>query len=407
MENFLSSNIRYGFMKSCFVFLLTAVISYNVAAQEAAAIYVGPFDVTPTLNMNVENDDNVFSQSGGDETSASLTRFMPSIAAVADDGVVRYSLAYQLENGRYSGVDNNDYTDHQLDAKMDWRLSIRHLIEFGATESRGHDERSTESVSVDVDNVADITAADLDKTKNRELSANYTFGSDGARGRLVIGFKTSSLRYTTNRQLTNVLESDTDTINASFSVGIGASSRATVEVVDTSNRFRTNTVNDRQDRRYLVGFEWGASDIVKASVSVGRSKSDLINATGDTSSSVGEASIIWSPVEYSVFTLSADKAAQNTENNIGSFVERSNVSLGWRHQFNDKLTAEISLDKQTDDFASVNRRDTSKNVQLQLNYAFRRWLSMGMGITRTERTSTDSSLDYDNNKVTVSVNASL
>ena len=409
MENFLSNNIRYcirySFMKFCSAFLLTSIISYNVAAQEAAAIYVGPFDVTPTLSMNVENDDNVFSQSAGNETSASLTRFMPNIAAVADDGVVRYSLVYQLENGRYSGVDNNDYTDHQLDAKMDWRVSIRHLIEFGVTESRGHDERSTESVSVD--NVADISATDLDKTKNRELSANYTFGSDGARGRLVIGFKTNSLRYTTNRQLTNVLESDTDTINASFSVGIGASSRATVEVVDTDNSFRTNAANDRQDRRYLVGFEWGASDIVKANVSVGRSKSDLINAPGDTSSSVGEASIIWSPVEYSVFTLSADKAAQNTENNIGSFVERSNVSLGWRHQFNDKLTAGVSLDKQTDDFANINRRDTSKNVQLQLNYAFRRWLSMGMGITRTERTSTDSSLDYDNNKVIVSVNASL
>ena len=403
--NFLSHGTRYRCLQAYSVFLLIVFLSSDLIAQEAAAIYVGPFDVTPTLNIDVENNDNVFSQSSGNETSSTLTRFIPTIAAVADDGVVRYSLAYQLENGRYSGINNNDYVDHKLDAKMDWRVDIRHLIEFGVSESRGHDERSVDSVSVK--NVADISTTELDKTKNRELSANYTFGSEGARGRLIIGFKTNSLRYTTNQQLTNVLESDTDTLNASFSVGIGASSRATVEVVDTDNSLRANAINDRRDRRYLIGFEWEANEIVKGNVRVGRSKSDLVNDDGDTSSSVGEASITWSPVEYSVFTLSANKSTQNTENNIGSFVKRSNLSLGWAHQFSDKLTAEVSMGRQKDDFVNANRQDTSNNTQLQLKYAFRRWLEVGMGITRAERASTDASLDYDDNKVVLSVNASL
>jgi polysaccharide biosynthesis protein VpsM len=401
MMKVLSDNSRCKHWQKCFVaFLYVMFICSDAFAQEAASIYVGPFDVTPTLSINVENNDNIFSESAGNETSATLTRFVPGVTAIADDGVVRYSLGYQLENGRYSGVDNNNYTDHNLEAKIDWRLDIRHLIEFGGTESRGHDERT-------VDSVNGLNATELDKTKSRELSANYTFGSEGAIGRLSIGFTTNSLRYLTNRQTTNVLESDTDTINARFSVGFGASSKALVEIVDTDNSFRANEVNDRQDRRYLVGVEWEVSDLIKGNVRLGRSQSDLINTVGDTSSSVGEASITWSPVEHSVFTLSANRAAQNTENNIGSFVERSEVLLGWDYRVNDRLTAAVSTGRQRDNFVNANRRDSLNDTQLQLRYAFRRWLEIGMGITRTKSTSSDPSLSYDNNQIVLSVNASL
>lgn len=401
MMKILSDRSRYKHWQECLVaFLFVMFVCSDVFAQEAAAIYVGPFDVTPTLNINVENNDNVFSESAGNETSSTLSQFVPGITAVADDGVVRYSLDYQLENGRYSGVDNNNYTDHKLEAKMDWRLDIRHLIEFGGAESRGHDERT-------VDSISGLNATELDKTKDREFSANYTFGSEGARGRLAIGFRTNSLRYLTNQQVTSVLESDTETINARFSVGFGASSRALVEIVDTDNSFRANEVNNRQDRRYLVGVEWEASDIVKGNIRLGRSQSDLINTVGDTSSSVGEASITWSPVEHSVFTLSANRAAQNTENNIGSFVERSEVLLGWNYKINGSWTAAVSTGRQRDDFVNANRRDTLNDTQLQLRYAFRRWLEVGMGITRTQSTSTDPSLSYDNNKIVLSVNATL
>jgi polysaccharide biosynthesis protein VpsM len=401
MMKVLSDRSRYKHWQECLVAsLLVMFVCSDVLAQEAAAIHAGPFDVTPTLNINVENNDNVFSEGAGNETSATLAQFVPSVTAIADDGVVRYSLGYQLENGRYSGVDNNNYTDHKLDAKMDWRLDIRHLIEFGATESRGHDERS-------VDRVTGLNAAELDKTKERELSADYTFGSEGSRGRLAIGFKTSSLRYTTNKQATNVLESDTDTVNASFSVGVGASSRAIIEIADSKNTFFTNAVNDRKDRNYLLGVDWGISDLLQGSVRIGQSNNNLVNDVGDTSSSVGEASIVWSPVEHSVFTLSANKTAENTENDVGSFVDRSVTSLGWTHQITDRLVTTMSLGRQRDDFINANRSDTLSDAQFQLKYNFKRWLDVGMGITRTKRSSTDSSFNYANNNIVLSINASL
>jgi hypothetical protein len=398
MTNFLSHHFKslQVYTTLLFAFFLCS----DAIAQEEAAIYVGPFDVTPTLSINAENNDNVFSESAGNETSATLTQFIPAVSAIADDGVMRYSLAYQLENGRYSGVNNNDYTDHELEAKVDWRPSIRHLIELGVTESRGHDERS-------VDSITGTDATELDKTKERELAANYTFGSEGARGRLVIGFTTNSLRYTTNQSETDVLESDTDTLNASFSVGVGANSRAVLEVIDSKNTFQANETNDRDDRSYLLGFEWKVSELFSGNVRVGKSQNTLVNTSEKTSSTVGEASIVWSPIEYSVFTFTANQAVENSENNIGAFVDRSALSLDWTHQINGQLTAATILTRQTDDFVNANRSDTSNEAQIQLRYAFRRWLELGVGITRTKRTSTDQALNFDNNKVVLSVKASL
>jgi hypothetical protein len=395
--------LRYSPRYCLIAFLLVhSLYVCSVYAQEleSAAIYVGPFDVTPTLNLNVENNDNVFLEQNGNETSATLTTLAPQVSAVAGDEVMRYELVYRLENGLYSGVDNTDYTDHKLDVNIGWRPDIRHLIELGVSESRGHDERS-------IDSVSGLNANELDKTKEKELSADYTFGSEGAKGRLIIGFKTNSLRYTTNQATTNVLESDTNTANARFSVAVGASTRALVEVTNAKNTFHANETNNRQDRSYAIGVEWELSDLIKSAIRVGRSNNDLLNAVGDTSSSIGQASITWSPLEYSVLTLTANKSTANTENNIGSFVDRSRVELGWAYKVNDRLTASTSIGRQRDNFINANRKDTTNDSQVQLSYAFRRWLSVGLGLSAEKRTSSDALLGYDNNKVVLSVKSSL
>ncbi|MGS2718001.1 outer membrane beta-barrel protein [Eionea flava] len=392
--------MKYYFA-AMFASLSFSVSNVFAQEQEPAAIYVGPFDVTPTLGVNAERNDNVFLEQAGNETSSTLTRITPQLSAVADNEVTRYEIAYGLENGRYSGIDSNDYTDHTLEGKLGWRPSIRHLIELGVSEVRGHDERTVDSVTTG------LNLTELDKTKRRGLSANYTFGSEGARGQVVIGFTTNSLRYTTNQSETNILESDTDSVSARFSVGVGASTRALVEVRRSENTFRANSANDREDRSYSVGVEWEITDLIKGELSVGRANNNLVNQVGDTSSSVGEASIIWSPVDHSSLTLTANKSAENSENNIGSFVDRNSVELGWRYDFNDRFSTTTTLGRQRDTFVDANRQDTTNESQIQVNYAFRRWMSLGLGLSREKRASSDSSRDYDNNKLILSISSSL
>ncbi|MFT5116979.1 MAG: hypothetical protein ACI9NY_000506 [Kiritimatiellia bacterium] len=370
-------------------------------SQEKAAIYVGPFDVVPEVGIDVQRDDNIFNDTSGNEVASTLTLVKPAITAVADDGVVKYTVGYQLENGSYSDVNDNDYTDHTLEAKMDWRIDVRHLIELNTSVNTGHEDRSTDSVTTF------DAAADLNEFTNRALGAKYTFGSEGARGRITLGFDTNSLRYTTNQAVTNVLESDTDTKIIGLSLAFSPSSRVNFQLEESENTFRENSSRNRKDRSYTVGAEWDLTGTTKGIVSLGRTNNDLINAVGDTASSTGEIALEWSPQDHSVFTLAADKSAKNSENNTGDFIDASVFSVNWAYKFRDPLTINLSVQQQNDNYVGVNRNDTTEALQLTLTYAMRRWLTFGLSVGVEERESTDAAVTYRKDTVKFSLNASL
>lgn len=380
--------------------LLLVVTSGFAFAQEKASIYVGAFDVTPSVDIDIENDDNVFSAASGSETRSTLTLVRPAILAVADDGVVRYAMEYQLENGTYANTNNSDYTDHNLAATMDWRIDVRHLLEFSTSLDYGHDERAP-------DNVAGAGATELNKSTNKGLGVNYTLGSEGAQGRLTIGFETRSLRYTTNRATTNVLESDTDIANLGFAVAFIPTTRATFQVSETKNIFSTNSVNNRTDLNYLVGMEWDFSGVTKGNIRIGRADNDLHNVPGDTSTSTGEISVEWLAQEFSTWTLTANKSAENSENNIGAFVDRSELSLVWKHNWTEGLSTQFSIERQGDDFVGANRSDDTDILDVELTYTLRRWLSIGVSVGKEKRNSTDRQLNYTKNTAVFSIKASL
>jgi hypothetical protein len=369
-------------------------------AQEPAAIYVGPFDVVPELAVDVRRDNNIFNDISGSEVASTLTLVKPSINAVADDGVVKYAVGYQLENGNYSDTTNNNYTDHTFDATMDWRIDVRHLIELTTSVNTGHEDRSTDSVT-------NISATDLNEYTNKELGAQYTFGSSGARGRITLGFDTSSLRYSTNQATTSVLESDTDTKNVGVSLAFSPSARVNFQIVESENTFRDNSLKNRKDRSYLVGAEWEFTDTSKGIIGLGRTKNDLVNDVGDTSLSTGQIAVEWSPQEYSVFTFAADKSARNSENNVGSFIDGSEISVEWSYNLSDPVTIKLLAQQQKDDYIGVGRNDTTETFQLTFAYAMRRWLSFDLSIGSNKRESTNAAFTYNKETVNFSLNASL
>lgn len=401
---------QHIFVKRCAIvaFFVFSYVSANAFAQEPSSLPVGGFDVTPTLGIHVENDDNVFLEQAGSETSSTLTRITPKLSAIAGNEVTRYEITYGLEHGRYSGVENNNYTDHSLNGQISWSPSIRHMLDVLVSEARGHDERTVDTEARGNGGTTVDSTSSLDKTKERGLSANYTFGSEGARGRLTLGFTTSQLRYTTNQSTTRDLETDTDTLNAGFSVGIGANTRALLAVRRSENNFVTNNENDRKDTSYTLGVEWGISELVQAAISLGRVNNDLLNTAGDTSSSVGEASIEWAPLEHSVFTVTGNKNTENSENGVGLFVERSRFEFDWDYAVNDRFSIKTTHGRQQDTFIDANNRvDKLNESQVQFTYEFRRWMALGLTLAREKRTSTEAALDYDNNKVALFINSSL
>lgn len=381
--------------------MLIAFMARPAIAQEKAPVYIGPFDVTPSIDIDVGKDDNLFESVSGEEVSSTLTQVRPSFSAVADDGIRTYTIEYELEDATYSDTNNNDYTDQELSASLAWRIDVRHLLELSTSIDKGHDERNNDSVT-------DVNVDDLNEFTDKNFSANYTFGSEGARGRFVIGFESRSLRYSTNLAETSVLESDTETINVNLSLGVTPSTRLTFQVIDADNTFNNNPEDDRNSLSYLVGAQWELTDTTKGNVSFGQTENDLVNVPGGvTSTATWAASLEWQQQEYSMFTLSANRSAQNTDNNEGSFIDATQIMVDWNYLWNDQLSMRLSLGHQNDDFIDADRNDDTNTVNLEFVYAIRRWLNISLGVGNEQRESTDPQNEYDKNTATLSLKANL
>lgn len=384
--------------------LLSLLLANLAMAQggDSNPIYVGPFDVLPTLEVEVQQDDNLFRQTAGNETKSTLTLLRPAVSAVNDDGVVRYSFNYQLENGQYSTISNSDYTDHNLSAGMDWRVTVRQLLEFKTDINLGHDAHSE-------DRLTNETATDLDEYENQNFSVNYTLGTRESAGLLRVGYRYQNREYTTNRATTSFLDNDTQNVNVSLSLGTGVTSRIIGELSHGETDFSSNSLQNREEDRYSLGLEWRVTDLIDGEVRVGESTNKLINQASSTTSSTAEASIKWSPLTYSTVDFSLSKGVQNTTNNVGSYTDTRTQNITWNHSWNNVFSTQISYNMQDSDYVGQNRNDSLDSWRFGFNYAVLRWLDVGLSAGREEQNSSGASpgSSYNRNTTTLSLKGKI
>jgi|GEM_PF-3790904 len=356
-------------LATVFQYTVLFIVLMPDALAQPAAVYVGPFEVTPTLGIDVQEDDNLFQASDGNETESTLTLIKPAISIKTDNGVTALAFDYQIEDGSYSDVDNSDYTNHTLSTAINWQANIRHALELISTLESGHDGRTADSVN-------GVNVSELNEFDDSNIAAKYTFGAPGARGRIVVDYGSQRLRYTTNRIDTDVLDSDSDTLGINFSVAVGAATRATLGLVETETEFRNNTARNREDSSLLVGAEWDISGVTEGRANIGRTESRLLSSETQVSQSTGELSVVWTPYEYTSFTLTASKSAQNGDNNVGVFIDRSELGLVWAHRWFDRFSSQLTLGQRSDDYVGVVRNDDTNIYGLRLSYAMRRWVTL-------------------------------
>jgi len=141
----MESNGRVVSIKNLFWLLSLLFVVNIVDAQDAASIPAGPFDITPSINIRYDENDNFFG-TPTNQQSVSTTVVVPSISAVTDNGVTRFALRYSLENGDRSDLNSAfDYTDHELSTELDWQANVRNRVSLGWALSDGHSDPSSDN----------------------------------------------------------------------------------------------------------------------------------------------------------------------------------------------------------------------------------------------------------------------
>ncbi|MBO6566840.1 MAG: outer membrane beta-barrel protein [Pseudomonadales bacterium] len=378
-----------------------------VAATDPLPIPIGGAELIPTLQIKHSHDDNIFS-SNFDEKSSSITNLTPSLQYLAErDEDNSLSVSYDGDWARYWQSQDDDYIDHNL--AVVGKYSGSDGLRFTVDAAKGwlHDNRG-EGAS---EGVGSITRTEPDEYEQDTVGLLIDMGK--ADGRLGASFsaRTLDVEYTNNEIFTQFRDRDEREAEARLFYRVSGKTRAFAGYRNTDIEYALLTISgttlDSDETTAFIGAEWDITGATTGTIEVGRLEKDFDQTGADEEDlTVWNVGVSWGLREYSIFTLNTSRDAAET-NGIGAFIEQTNHSLTWNHEWSDRFRMTVSALIGDDEYPGTTREDDREDYTISADYDVQRWLNLGFGLNFTERDSNFNLFDYDRRKVYITMDLSL
>lgn len=363
--------------------------------------------ITPGLQVSERWDDNFRSVEAGEESSF-VTTVAPRVNFNAKGRKTEFNLDFGVSHDIFHSSHGDDNTDRNAGASLALTFDRRNRLNLNAGFVHVED---TSSLVQNLQN---------DIHEQFDAGLTYGYGAETARGQLEFGASTSRLRFRNDMVLLGgaVLnadrERDADQLKGIFYVALAPKTKALFEVRQTEFSYVSNSILDSTNTALLAGVKWEATAQTQGTVKVGSETKEFESAAlGETDNAMWEVSVIWSPLSYSTFTLSANSRFDEG-NNGASVIEAQSTALDWRHQWLKRLSTNANLAVSSQDYvgAPVNlggadRADEILTAGFGVTYAMRRWLDIGLGYQFSQNDSNAPTHSYERNLVALTANASL
>ena len=393
---------------SAAVCLITSLGAGTALAQtEAAAVKLGNgINFTPTLNLDLQNDDNV-TNSETDQIDSVVMVINPNFLFSADDGVSAYSVNYALMRGEYFNSEEDNYTDHYVTGNAGWELNARNRLALSASFTDGHEPRGTGFSQGSGDE-----QSAPDRFMSNDFNGTYTFGADSAKGQIILQLGTADKDYDGGmRTLTR--DRGTDYGSFAFNYNAGGRTKLLAEVGRREIGYDytapgVETLNSAE-MRYLVGITWEGTAKTSGTIKVGsRTKDFESRSREDFTGPSWEVGVRWSPKTYSAFDLSTSRRSDETSG-VGNFIDVESYALSWHHAWAERLSSQVTFDHAINDYrgSTVEREEDTNTGTLRLNYQMQRWLAFNAGVIVTDKESTAEGFGFEKNMTFVGLQASL
>jgi len=392
---------------SCSLLALCAVLGSAHSLADSATIEAGIFDITPTLLLDTQYDDNITQQVDADKRHSVVSILAPSVEAVADNGAQRYTLGYAFTGGRYASSHVDDFADNTLTAGVAWTLNQRNTLELNAEYFDGHEDRGTNDFSDGADSP--------DELKEQIVTATYTLGGETSRARLVTELQSLDSEYTNNRDLTESRDRKDLKLGSTFYWRVGGKTDLLLEATQTdidydrdpaalANAFDTL---DSELTTLMAGVTWEATAKTTGTFKIGQDKRDYTDTDRQNSDNTSwYLSVDWSPLTYSVVSFSS---AQEATENSGNYIDSESYGVSWTHNWSQSFSSNAfyEIADETHDGELLGREDELTDYGVRVDYAMRRWLNVGVSYTFADRESNVADRNYERNITALHLQMSL
>lgn len=397
-------------MKSVKIPLSIAVMaaSLSVHAVEPQGIQLDSgITLLPSVELSVEDNDNVYLQPDETKESSTVTRLAPAIAVAADLGQTQLALGFAAEKGTYSSDEDDNYTDTRINVGADFEMTSRHSLALSAQLNSLHDARGAGTR----EGSAALEIQDPDEYEESIWDAAFTYGSANALLNMTFGLNRYEKEYQNNRGFGATGNRDHVKTTASLDTAVYVSDRSNF-LVDLSvadiDYIEDNIITEGREgslTKALIGMSYELTGKLSGSAKVGVAQRsfDSSDVDADTTAS-WEVQGIWTPRTYSTVTVFTSQSS-NEASSVGNYIDTKYSMVSWEHEFSEffALTADVSLASDTYYNEADDREDDTLSYGLTGTYSPTSALDVYGNLKHAERDSSTDGLDYDQQVITLGV----
>lgn len=406
------NNFKNVILTSANIAIISSVLSVDAQGQEAGSVAVGGFDLTPTVNLTLQQDNNVISSSSN-AIDSWVTILNPQLVLSKQIDGNQLTFGARATAGTYHSSRDDNYQDYTLFTNGNFEFDRRNRIAGSLIRQATHDARGT-SYTLGVGSLLDGPDLHTDTT----LAATYSYGALSAIAKVDVNASIKDIDYdadTLEGISTRPRDRKEKAFGGTFYYEIAPATDLTLDAKYSESDYVSaddNTASlDSQTQSLLAGVKWEATAATRGFVKLGMQKRDFDDATRDTFSGVKwEAGVNWNPIVRTEFGFSTTKDTRET-NGTGDFISAKNYAVSWKHEWLERFTSNASVSYSTDDYegAAIPRTDKIKEFKLNGSYQYARWLKLVPAISYFDRSSngTNQALNYDKTLVSFTAQISL
>ena len=353
----------------------------------------------PSVKLDVQHNDNIYS-TPNNKTGDRVLVLIPAVRLEAKRAGNTFSLRMSSTISEYQNnrADNNVNTS--LNGLADLDLAARLRARLAADYSDGVDPRGSTNNPL---------SATPDHFRQTQGQAVFSYGAQGARGRLDLELGKLRRDYLNNHATTAASDRVVDDLGATFHWRVGPKTTLLVQGKRSKVDYAlpASTLGSVESL-FQAGATWEATAKTSGTFRFGMTQKAFDDTTRGSARTMSWAGQIrWSPRTYSHVDVSLNRAPAETSGGVGNFIDRTTTGARWAHDWSSRLATEASASYATDAYQGADRTDNTQTYGVSASYKMRRWLNFGGGYTRTFRNSDDNNFDYKRNAFMLFLNATL
>ena len=343
-----------------------------------------------SLGVAIGWTDNVNRVPSEIKDSDTVALFTPALGYRTNVGRHEASIDYSGYAEEYQDFDNLSAMDNRLRAAMDFDFTEKLDAGIFAGYADVNERRGTSG--------SQVLQIEPNEVEITDYGATLTYGTDAAKHmRLRIGANVEDWRFQNNDQEFR----DRDTNGVFGEIHYNVTAKTSVFVLGTYRDFKYQlanaTVPDSDETTLQGGAEWQATEKTSGRVSVGSLKKDFEDSTvPDEDTLTYTARISWQPQIRTGVNVYGSRRTEETNSALDNFYISTLWGLRVDHSFADRWSGDVYYNNINDDYDS-GRDDKFHDFGIGVNYAFRRWLSLGVRYGYIKRDSNIPINNYEEN----------